>query len=83
MIESPSNLELLLHCYYSPEPHPRFDAPAIQEGIEYLVSNEMIVKMEGSVDRYSTTVKGNVFIKYLMNIPFPIATWEIPNDKMV
>jgi hypothetical protein len=77
-INTPSNLELLLHCFYSPEPHPRYTASAIQEGIGYLLNNEMIT---ASDSYYRTTEKGNAYIKYLMNVPFPVQKWEIPNGS--
>ncbi len=73
MITTPSNLELLLHCYYSPEAHPRLNAPAIREGILFLHQNGMIEQTE--VNIYGTTAKGEAYIKHLMKVPFPQAVW--------
>lgn len=83
MINSPVNLEILLHCYYSPEPPPRYNAPATKEGVLYLLNQDMI-KITGYVaaeskDIYGTTEKGEFFIKHLMTVPFPISTWSIPD----
>ena len=83
MINSPVNLEILLHCYYSPEPLPRYDAPATKEGVLYLLRNDMI-SIEGYVkeeskDIYRATAKGEFYIKHLMTVPFPISTWSIPD----
>lgn len=75
MIQSPSNLELLLHCYYSTGPHPRAEAPAIREGTEYLAKNGMIEKRH---DLWRTTEKGEAYIAHLMQVPFPEARWVIP-----
>jgi hypothetical protein len=77
MIGSPSNLELLLHCYYSPEPHPRYHAPAIQEGLKHLLDHKMI---SGDGNIFHTTPKGEAFIKHLMTIPFPVTTYKIPDQ---
>lgn len=79
MIGSPSNLEVLLHCFYSPAPHPRFNAPAIKEGVEYLLKNGMIFHHQGDV--YRSTEKGDAFINHLMSIPFPVAQWTIPTGS--
>ena len=88
MIVTPSNLELLLHCYYSPEPHPRHHAPAILEGADYLLNHGMIVRVEDTVQvqnvpgappLYSVTEKGAVYIQHLMKVPFPTPVWGIPS----
>lgn len=78
MIQSPSNLELLLHCYYSPEVHPRFHAPAIQEGIRYLRAVGMIEPdLPIGTKVFNATDKGVAFIQHLMTVPFPVQKWEI------
>lgn len=82
MIESPSNLELLLHCYYSGEVHPRYDAPAIQAGLEYLRQTDMIMPVSIGARTHKVTARGEFYIKYLMTIPFPVVTYEIPNSLM-
>lgn len=78
LIGSPSNLELLLHCYYSPEPHPRSDAPAIIEGKAYLAEHDMIEMRDGI---WRATDKGAAFVQHLMTIPFPEVRWVIPSAK--
>lgn len=82
MIGTPCNLELLLHCYYSPEPHDRLWAPAIKEGVEYLLREGMISATE-QVGRYKTTDKAEAFIKHLMAVPFPQAKWIVPSRQNV
>jgi hypothetical protein len=83
MIGSPSNLELLLHCHYSPEQHPRLRAPAIQEGIDYLIGHGMIRHARGGdPEIYDTTEKGVAYIDYLMQVPFPEQHWIVPGEKI-
>lgn len=77
MIGSPSNLELLLHCYYSTEAHPRRGAPAVEEGIEYLQRHGMIDR----ADFPRATEKAEAFIKHLLAVPFPVQRWEIPEAQ--
>jgi hypothetical protein len=80
MIKSPCNLEVLLHCYYSPELHPRFDTPAVQAALKYLRESGMITVSShpDSGDIIKTTDKGIFYIHYLMEIPFPEVQWIIP-----
>lgn len=77
MIGSPSNLELLLHCYYSPERHERFTAPAIQDGIVMLLHAGMIEPGDAP-DTFGATEKGKAFVRHLMTIPFPEMAWVVP-----
>jgi hypothetical protein len=80
MIGSPSNLELLLHCYYSAAVHERINAPAIQDGIQFLLKHEMIVRDHRKPDQqiYNATEKAEAYISYLMKVPFPVVKWEVP-----
>lgn len=78
MINNPSNLELLLHCYYTNEVHPRFDAPAIQAGIQELRNADMIKRSDTYKLVYEVTPKAEAYIKYLMKVPFPEQHWIVP-----
>jgi hypothetical protein len=81
LIKSPSNLEFLLHCFYSSEIHERIHAPAIQEGIKYLLAHDMIVNSDQS-NIYRCTEKGDFYIKYLICVPFPRSQWTIDQPQM-
>lgn len=77
-IETPSDLELLLHCHVSPQVHPRASAPAIIDGTERLLNHGLIER----VDRhYGTTEKGKFYIAHLLKQPFPITVYKIPEVK--
>lgn len=81
MIRNAINLEVLLHCYYSPSLLHNYENPAVKGAIGYLRSCEMIkVKEETSDGKYiyETTEKGDFYIKYIFNVPFPDIKWEIP-----
>jgi hypothetical protein len=79
MIRTPSNLELLLHCYVSPAPHPRLRAPSIQEGLAYLATQGM-VEQTSDEGVFETTDKGRAYIEHLMKVPFPVQYWAIEKD---
>lgn len=74
-IQTPSDLELLLHCHVSPQVHPRADAPAIIDGTRRLVDAGLIERMDR---HYGTTEKGKFYIAHLLKQPFPVVTFCIP-----
>lgn len=74
-IRTPSNLEVLIHCYVSPEPHPRRDAPAVKEALYYLHANGLIDQALGLP---KVTDKGKFYIKHLLSQPFPVESYAIP-----
>lgn len=78
-INTPSNLEVLLYCYYSAEVHPRYSTQAVQEGLQYLLDNDMIRPNEDATKTHYVTDKGIFYIKHLMVVPFPVNTWSIPS----
>ncbi len=67
---TPNDIEILLHCYYSPEPHPRFNAPAVEEGLQMLLNLELIERFSGDI--FVTTERGKSHIRQLCDLPFPI-----------
>lgn len=72
---TPSRLDVLLHCYVSPELHPRADAPAVKEDLSILLAAGMIERYDRS---YKTTAKGEFYISHLLSIPFPETVFRIP-----
>lgn len=72
---TPLILELLLHCYHSPEPHPRADTRAIRDGIEFLSAHEMI---EPCGRGWKSTEKAKIWILHILSVPFPVKRWEFP-----
>lgn len=82
MIRTPNNLDVLIHCHCSTEEHPRADAPAVQEAYNYLANSQMICRDLDCIDsdRWTTTEKGDAYIKHLLSIPFPEIRWVIPTE---
>jgi len=78
MIRTLNTLEVLIHCHYSPEVHPRIRAPAVQDALEHLVREGMIVADPNSLNVFQTTEKAAFYLSYIKDIPFPIQRWEIP-----
>jgi hypothetical protein len=81
---SPSDIEVLLHCHTTPGPHPRLDAPAVQEALRMFRGCAMIEVVEpkftpGGGSAFNTTPKGDAFVKALCNTPEPVQTWTVPS----
>lgn len=67
---TPSDIEFLIHCHARPEPHPRFDAPAIQDAIQKFLQDG-IIESYGTKKMYCTTMKGKTWLLMLQNTPYP------------
>ncbi len=70
---SPLEINFLLHCYYSPEPHERIDAPAMGSVVTNLIAEGLIVA--NGKDIWKTTDRGNAHVEQLCNLPFPRLEW--------
>ena len=76
---TPLAIEVLLHSYYSPEPHPRRDAPAVREIIDSFLMMDVIKPIpswgEGA---YTTTNKGRAWVQMICSTPLPVEAWIDP-----
>lgn len=82
MLRTANNLEVLLHCYVSPSPHPRYDAPSVREALTELTDNGLIYcKGREGNPVFSTTRKGSFMVNHLLSIPLPVeeSTFYIPD----
>lgn len=68
-LETPNVIEVLLHCHVCPEPHPRWEAPAVQEALRFLAREGAIHSVE--VRTYITTDLGAAWVKALCNVEKP------------
>lgn len=75
-IRTPNNLDVLMHCFVTAEPHPRRDAPAVIEAFRYLRDEGLISIKHGEQPR--VTEKGNFYIEHLLAQPFPVESYQIP-----
>ena len=83
-------IEVLLHCYYSPEAHPRDDTPAVQSSYGNLMLCGLIESqcyMIGTdttnLSKYKTTERGRAHIQQLCNLPLPSFAWVDGNGKII
>ena len=87
---SPCDLEVLLHCYYSPEAHPREDTPAVQSSYKLLECYSLIEPecfTDGvdttNLSKYKTTERGRAHIQQLCILPLPCSAWIDGNGKLI
>lgn len=77
-------IEVLIHCHVFPAPHPRGTTPTAMKAINYLLGSDLI-KEDGSTEdgRYITTERGDVHIRHLKDLPFPVAVWNNQNGDEI
>lgn len=75
MLHTPLNLEILIHFHCIAAPFPRRGAPAVEDGIKYLVANGLLDR----ADYPHVTDKGQFMLQHLLSVPFPVQRWEIPD----
>lgn len=87
---SPAEIEVLLHCYYSPEIHPRIDTPCVKSGLANLEMCGLIepqVYMPGidttNLSTHRTTERGSAHIKQLCSLPLPKLVWANQNGIVI
>lgn len=73
---SPNNIEVLLHYYVSPEPHPRRHAPAVDCATNDLLRAGAIVpRADHRGTCFQTTELGCAWVAALCQVPPPTAVW--------
>lgn len=79
MKHTPCMIEVLLHFYATPEPHPKRQAPSVNSCIGYLVSHCMI----GGVgnEEYKLTARGRAWVDMVLKTPFPEKVYVDPRTK--
>lgn len=78
---TPNAIEILIHCFVCPEPHPRCHAPAVVDELDRLEHNGLIEKVEGHTNVFTTTDRGNAHIEQLCRLPWPTKAWIGANGK--
>ena len=82
-IDTPCNIEILLHCYCCPTRHPRHDAPSVAEAYQMYVDAGCIERHGVDGDVYRTTDKGNAWVLALCNVRMPVRAWLDAETKEV
>lgn len=72
VLRTASNIEVLLHCHTSPEPHPRRHAPAVIEGLALLMRHGLIELAGYGEQVWTTTSKGKALVERLKSVSLEV-----------
>lgn len=64
---TPVEIEVLLHYYYSPVPHPSHNSPAVTDTIHKFREDGIFTKNVHP----ELTLKGRAWLKLILNTPYP------------
>jgi len=79
-MNTPNDIEILIHYAVCPEQHPRFEAGAVQETIRRFLGEGIFVKIG---ERIKVTTKGRVWIKMILDTPYPEQVWMDYRNKEI
>lgn len=79
---TPNDIEVLLHCHYGAERHPRHHATAVLGAIEMWLHYECIEVCGRRTQCYNVTPRGAKFIEMLLETPLPVRVeqWFDPRE---
>lgn len=67
---TPNDIDVLIHCRTTPEPHPYLHTPAGQESHRKLERNGVIY-FDTKAGWFRTTAKGDAHVRQICALPFP------------
>lgn len=73
-LNSPKEIEVLIHYHCCPEPHPQADAPAVKRAVEKLLACKALEPVAVPPDNpqyYRTTELGSAWVEALKRVPVP------------
>ena len=78
---TPNDIEILIHCYVCPRPHPRISAPAVVEALNEFVFLGLVER--DSHNTYHTTDRGKAYMEMLCTLPLPVQKWVDQSGKVI
>lgn len=84
-LNTPVTVEVLLHCYVSPNLHPRHDAPSVRQAFKDLSEAGLIAPDDKKPlsGIYHTTDRGDAHVHQLCNLALPSQAWVGANGKLI
>jgi hypothetical protein len=79
---TPISIEILLKCYYSPEPLEFIDSTVTQEIVREFMDDGLI-ELGDESGCFKATEKGRAHVEQLCNLPYPVAVWIGGNGKPI
>jgi len=78
-MNTPNNIEVMIHYYGSRVVHPRIDAPAVRQAVAEFIEKGLLEPMD-IADVYQPTEGGNLYVEMLCEVPYPVRRWIDPRD---
>jgi hypothetical protein len=66
---TPNDLEILIHYYVSPAPHPREEAPAVRESVKMFLTLHVLEVVDYG---FRVTEKGQAWLRLILATPLPV-----------
>ena len=82
IIGSPNNIEVLLHCYTSPSPHPRAHAPSVKDALKAF-ENCGVIEPGEEEGVFVTRPLGNAWVRALCLTAIPRSAFIDENGKLI
>ena len=82
-MKSPSDIDVLIHYYVSPKPHPRESTPAITSAIKRYLNDNILKINTVSDSGYNVTEKGAVWLHIILNVPYPKQVWSDKEGNII
>lgn len=73
-IFTPNDIDVLLHYYCCPSPHPRIEAPAVSESVRKMMRLGLL-ELTGEPLTHTTTDRGDAHVKQLCRLTLPTKAW--------
>ncbi len=82
---NPNEIEVLIHCHYSREEHPRVHAAAVSGALSMWQEKGCIEPNDYIKDRYRITERGRAHIAQICNLPLPLSrkVWVTSEGKEI
>jgi len=81
--QTPNNIEILIHYYTCPEPHPRFDSPAVKGAINRFIEDHIFELDHTKPSTIRVSPKGKAWIKMILLTPYPKRAWIDDHNNII
>jgi len=82
---TPLEVEVLLHCYCCPDPHPKSDVPSVRDILDEWVALEVLwmPPSNGKPSVPRTTDLGEAWVRAICAVPIPRVAYVTADGKVI
>ena len=89
---APNALEILIHYFISSAPHPRLNAPVVEEVVQHFIKEGIFesnpdtpvkVNYPSQEGYFKLTEKGRAWMIMILQTPYPKQVWVNQKDKII